>query len=177
MLLAILPLLQVCGSMCIVKARVDCRGKQIIPTFIAGRKPCAGLIRDELLLDEGALGPFINMPGSANLRLQHQRPPCAFCSAKDCRSSRVCRQSSIPAAQQIGGLAETATGMARMIDGISKTLRQFLIYFRIDICLQLQHVGRGELFLAGKPFPDTFVAIRRCPFESQWIGVAVRRDP
>ena len=88
---------------------------------------------------------------------------------------------AVPVAKKVGGLVETLVLGGGVIDGVGETLGYDVIEVGVDIGLEGQHVGGGEVVvggegLGGEDLPDALVAVGRLPVEGDGEGVAVGRD-
>ncbi len=123
------------------------------------------------------------------LRVEEKGPEGGAGGDDDGGSCGVGVDVAVPGAEEVGGLVEALglgficreLGFAGVVDGVGETLGDDVIDVGVDVGLEGEHVGGGELVfggggLVGEDFPDALVAIGGAPVEGDGEGVVVGGD-
>src|ERR1035441_8643081 len=91
---------------------------------------------------------------SAQLGLQNQRSEGVAGLGDDGGGGGIGGQAAIPRAHQGVGLAEAVICAGSVFDGVGKAMGQLLIDLAVNIGLDGEHIGGGEMVAALQQFVD-----------------------
>ena len=193
--LAVLPLEEVRGGVGFVEAAVDGGGEEFVPVGVGGGEPAGGGVHDELLGDVGFFAPGVELPercgwsagvrvvvgGGAEFWREDEGPEGFAGGVDDGGGCGVGVYVAVPVAEKVGGLMETLGVRAfaecrGVVDGVGEALGDDVVEVRVDVRLEGEHVGGGEVVAGGENLPDAFVAVGGAPVKGDGEGVVVRRD-
>jgi hypothetical protein len=200
--LAIAPFAEVGRSFGDAKAVGDGGGEEVVPGGVGFGEPASRSVHDEPLFRVRFVAPGVESGGGdglvlarfglrngvglrGDLRIDQERPESSTGCDDDGGGCGVGVQTSVPVAENVGGLVETLVagqfGLAGVVDGVGETLGDDAIEVGVDVGLESEHIGWGEFVFGGDGFvgedlPDTLIAVGGAPVESDGIGVVVGRD-
>ena len=83
---------------------------------------------------------------------------------------------AVPVAEEVGGLVEALVFGRGVVDGVGEALGDDMVEVGVDVGLQGEHVGGGEMVARAEELPDALVAVGRSPVEGDGVGIVVGGD-
>ncbi len=182
--LAVGPLGEVLGGVGFGEGLVDGACEEIVPFGVFVGEPAGRGVEDDLLLGVGLFAPDVDLREfggvEAGARGEEHGPEDGAGSVYDVGGRAGDVDEAVPLAENVSGLME-ALGIgggvrAGVIDGVGEALGERVIDVGVDVGLELEHVGRGEVFGGGETLPDALVAVGVTPVEGDGEGIEFGGD-
>ncbi len=196
--LAVAPFGEVEGRAGGAKALGDGGGEEVVPSGVVFGEPASGSVHDEPLFGVGFVAPGVEGGGGdgvfagagfgvlwGSLGVDEEGPEGGAGGDDDGGGRGVRVYDAVPVAEEVGGLMEMLVGgeagAGGVVDGVGETLGDDVVEVGVDVGLEGEHVGGGELVFSGDGFfgedlPDALIAIGRTPVEGDGVGVVVGGD-
>ena len=148
-------------------------------------------MHDDLLGGVVLFTPGVELPVGADLWGEDHGPEDGAGGGDDGGSDGVGVYGAVPVAEDVGGgveatfvaggvgrgiFAVVCVGIIRMIDGVGEALGDDVVEVGVNVGLEAEHVGGGEVLGRGEDLPDALVAVGIGPVGGDGEGVVVGSD-
>ena len=149
---AVGPLTDVGGCFAVLHSIAHGGGEERVPVFVIGWEPCGLGVHHNFFLSKPVFAPVVVAGEVAELGLKDQGPERGAGLVDDGCGGGVGGESAIPTAHEVGGLTHARIAVAfrtrSVIDSVGETVAHLLIDFTVDVGLDGDHVGSGEMVAA-----------------------------